>query len=269
MKETAPHRKRTKSESDSTKHSDHKEHKELKDGHHKSGTKGQHGAHGGHGQHGAHHGPQHGGHHGTHHDGHHGSHGAHHGGHHGGHHHRHKGDHGHHHHHHHTDQGHHDGDHHHSAGSHPIRPRRDTMLSRAHSTHHDDRRSTGTVEVPTPVVFYENTYKMAPDSRIHEGKVREIILGVLKENITETKYDPNMCGQKCQLISEIIKERVKTLNMDRFKIICMVMIGQVNDQSMLVTSRCLWDHRFDNSVSVEYKLGNIIAVGLVFAVYAE
>lgn len=110
---------------------------------------------------------------------------------------------------------------------------------------------------------------MIPDCRVHEGKIREIILAVFKENIAEKNYDPSMCGQKCQLISEIIKERVKTLNMERFKIICMVMIGQVNDQSMLVTSRCLWDHRFDNSVSVEYKVGNIIAVGLVFAVYAE
>lgn len=265
MKETTTHRKRNKSESDSGKHHDHKDHKDM---HHKPGTKGQHGAHGG--QHGGHHGEHHGGQHGGHHAGQHGAHhGAHHGSHHGAHHGSHGTHGGHHGGHHHHKGDHHDGDHHHSASSHPFRPRRDTMLSRGHSTHHDDKRSTGTVDIPTPVVFYENTYKMVPDCRIHEGKVREIILAVLKENIKETNYDANMGGQKCQLISEIIKERIKHLNMDRFKIICMVMIGQINDQSMLVTSRCLWDHRFDNSVSVEFKIGNIIAVGLVFAVYAE
>ncbi|KAL4235984.1 Tctex1 domain-containing protein 1 [Mactra antiquata] len=234
---TTAHRKQSRSEGDLTKAHENKdkhEHKEVhhKEPHHKPGGKGQHGA--------GHHGPPHGGRRISQHR-------------------RGRLDH---------DL---DDDFHHSASSHPIRPRRDTMMSRGgHSTYHEsDRRSVGTNELATPMVFYENTYKLTPDCRFHEGKVRDIIRTVLKENITEKVYDPKMCGQKCQLISEIIKERIKTLDMARFKIVCMVMIGQVNDQSMLVTSRCLWDHRFDNSISVEYKQGDIIAVGLVFAVYAE
>lgn len=144
------------------------------------------------------------------------------------------------------------------------------MLSRGHSTHHEaDRRSNATSEAPAPIIHYENTYKMTPDCRIHEGKIREIIKAAFEENIKEKVYDGKICGQKSQLISEIIKERVKKLSLSRFKIICLVMIGQVYDQSMLVTSRCLWDQRFDNSITVEYKIGDIVAVGLVFAAYSE
>lgn len=246
MKDTASHRKRNKSESDTNKAHDHKDHKEghHKESHHKGGAKGQHGDH---------HGSQQSGHHGSQHGGRRIS--------------QHKmGRRGHE----HGDHEHHD-DHHHSASTHPLRRRTDTMLSRGgHSIHHEsDKRSVGTNELATPNVFYENTYKLTPDCRFHEGKVRDVIRAVLQENITEKVYDPSMCGQKCQLISEIIKERVKALDMNRFKIVCMVMIGQVFDQSMIVTSRCLWDHRFDNSISVEYKRGDIIAIGLVFAVYAE
>lgn len=166
------------------------------------------------------------------------------------------------------DYGQHDGHH----GSHPIRPRAGTMTRKdtAHSIHHEsDRRSTGTTEIPSPIIFYENTYKLTPDCKFHEGKVREIIKNVFAENIHENYYDPGMCGSKCKLMSEIIKERVKNLEMDRFKIVCIVMMGEEAKQSMLVSSRCLWDQRFDNSVSVDYKKGNLLALGLVFAVYAE
>ena len=183
------------------------------------------------------------------------------------------GDHGHHNRSDHQDGDHHyKGDHHSHHGAHPIRPRAGTMTRKdtAHSLHHEsDRRSTGTGEIPSPIIVYENTYKLVPDSRFHEGQVREIIKNVFTENIREKQYDAAMCGSKCKLMSEIIKERVKHLNMDRFKIVCVVMMGQEAKQSMLVSSRCLWDQRFDNHVTVEFKKGNLVALGLVFAVYAE
>ncbi|XP_052777550.1 dynein light chain Tctex-type 5-A-like [Mya arenaria] len=269
MKDTASHRKRTKSESDRT--ADHKAagkgqhhgppHGSSQQGSHHAGTQHAHAASHHKAEHKADHGHQ---------KGEHGHHKSEHG--------HHKSDHGQHraghtHHGHHGDHGHHD-DFHHSASSHVFRQRTNTMLSRGgHSVHghgHDiDKRSVATNEGPPPVVFYENTYKLTPDCKVHEGKIRDAIQTVLEENITENKYDPSICGSKCKIITEIMKERVKQLDMNRFKFVCMANIGQLYDQSMVVTSRCLWDHRFDNAVSVTHKSGDIIAVGLVFAIYAE
>ncbi|KAH3849288.1 dynein light chain Tctex-type 5-A-like [Dreissena polymorpha] len=238
MKESATHRKRTKSEADSHKGGEIKDSQKTK-----SGTQSQHSS-------------QHGGQHG----------GAHH-----------KGDHSHksetarqrkvsr------VEHGHHmeyDGDHH---PSHGYRQRTNTMMSReGHSTHHaSDRRSVGTTEGTPAIIYYENTYKLTPDFKIQESKIKDIIKNVLAEQITEKNYDASHCGSKCKLISEIMKERVKKLELPRFKIVCMATIGQLFDQSMLVTSRCLWDQRFDNVVSAELRKGDIVAVGMVFAVYAE
>ena len=173
---------------------------------------------------------------------------------------------------HHTRGDHHDKTDHSHHGSHPVRPRAGTLTRKdtAHSIHHEsDRRSTGTGEIPSPIIFYENTYKLVPECKFHEGKLREIIRNVFVENIQEKQYDAGLCGSKCKLMSEIIKERVKHLSMDRFKIVCVVMMGEEAKQSMLVSSRCLWDQRFDNYVTVEMKRGNIVALGLVFALYAE
>ena len=280
MKDTT-HRNRNKSESDSHKCPDKKS-----SHHHDAGKSDQHGSQHSHkGQHGGHHQNSH---HASHHKGDrahqkedHGHHKADHGhhkhehGHHKHEHGHHKSEHGHSGDHiHHGDHSHHEGDHHHFASSHAYRPRRDTMLSRGgHSNlHESDRRSVGTNDgggSVHPPVYYENTYKLNPDDTFHAGKVRDVLQKVFEESITETAYDPNTCGAKCKLISELVKEKVKNLDLKRYKIVCVVNIGQIFEQSMLVTSRCLWNHKFDNSVSVEFRKGNIVAVGVVFGVYVE
>ena len=100
-------------------------------------------------------------------------------------------------------------------------------------------------------------------------KVREIIAKVLKENLTDKDYDPRVMSRRCLELSEVIKERVKQLDMRRFKIVCMVIIGQNADQSMVVSSRCLWNFNYDNFSSFTLKKGPFYAVGMVFATYAE
>jgi hypothetical protein len=99
--------------------------------------------------------------------------------------------------------------------------------------------------------------------------VKQIIASVLKENLTDKTYDPRAMSRRCLELSDTIKDRVKQLDMKRFKIVCMVIIGQNNDQSMMVTSRCLWNFNFDNFSSFTLKREPYYAVGMVFATYAE
>lgn len=163
--------------------------------------------------------------------------------------------------------------------SHPVRhrsrslTRKDTSHSvgsvKGHSHKDHDRGSASSTGDLHPEVKYENTYKMLPDFRFLESKVKEIMISVFQENIKEKLYDPSTMGQKCKLSSEIIKEKVKSLSMHRFKFICHVLAIQKGEQSMLVTSRCLWDQRFDNFSTVNIQRGDYYIIGMVFAVYAE
>ena len=159
--------------------------------------------------------------------------------------------------------------------SHPVRhrtrsfSRKDTTGSIKGHSHRDHDKASATSAELQPEVKYENTYKMLPDFRFLESKVKEIMTSVFQENITEKLYDASIMGQKCKLASEIIKEKVKSLNMQRFKVICHVIAAQKADQSMVVTSRCLWDQRFDNHASVTVKRGDYFVIGMVFAAFAE
>lgn len=246
--------------------------KDGHDGHHKDG---QHkGSHDGHhkGGHDGHHKGGHDGHHKGGHDGHHKGHDAHHKG--------HDAHHG------------HSSDHkHHLKGanlnaspvssSHPIRPRartlthRDTahsiVSSKGHDKDHKDheKRSQASDGQQQIEVKYENTYKMFPDCRVHSGAIKQIINDVIKENIREKEYSPSLMASKSILLSDIIKEKVKGLSLKRFKIVSSVIIGEKRDQSMMVSSRCLWDQRFDNFITVTIQKDNLYIIGTVFVVYAE
>ncbi|XP_064626010.1 dynein light chain Tctex-type 5-B-like [Lineus longissimus] len=68
---------------------------------------------------------------------------------------------------------------------------------------------------------------------------------------------------------EVVKARVKEMMVPRYKIICVVHIGQLDGQGCKITSRCLWDQRYDTCSTYEYRNHSLFAVGTVYGVYSE
>ena len=120
-----------------------------------------------------------------------------------------------------------------------------------------------------PEVAAENTYKMAPDRKFPEGDVRLILEEILTDRLAETKYDAERCRQLSKSISDTVKNRVKELKIERYKIICLVHIGQMGNQGMRIGSRCLWDTNFDTYSSFVFKNGSLFAAATVYGVYFE
>lgn len=55
----------------------------------------------------------------------------------------------------------------------------------------------------------------------------------------------------------------------RYKIVVLVHIGQLCDQSMQISSRCLWDSTNDTFATYSFKNSSLFGVGTVYAVYYE
>ncbi|XP_052088617.1 dynein light chain Tctex-type 5-B-like isoform X2 [Mytilus californianus] len=120
-----------------------------------------------------------------------------------------------------------------------------------------------------PAMKYENSYQMTPGRKFPSGKVKNIIKDVLEGYLAEEKYEPELCKQMSKTISEVIKARVKELMIPRFKIICIVDIGQSNNQALLMGSRCLWDSANDTYSSAEFRNNSLFAIAQVYGVYYE
>jgi len=118
-------------------------------------------------------------------------------------------------------------------------------------------------------VKFENTYQLEPTRKFPYSTVRNIIKESMENLLSEEQYRPEFCRDMSKTLSDTIKARVKGLMIPRYKIICLVQIGELKAQGMRVGSRCLWDEQHDTFSSHEFRNKSIYAVASVYAVYYE
>ena len=115
----------------------------------------------------------------------------------------------------------------------------------------------------------ENTYRTEPKRKFPEGEVREIIKNSLEDMLSEQTYSANQCGFLTKLISSRIIEQVKSLSIERYKLVCLVNVGSKHDQGLVLASRCLWNEEHDTHVTATVENGTLFAVATVYGVYFE
>ncbi|XP_069134449.1 dynein light chain Tctex-type 5-like isoform X2 [Argopecten irradians] len=120
-----------------------------------------------------------------------------------------------------------------------------------------------------PKIRFENTYKMKPDENFLPFKTRNEISAVLHEYLDNVTYDPMVCARLCCDISVAIKNKVKSMNTPRHKVICNVCISQHTEHGIQFASRCLWDATTDSHACVTYKNSSLVAIGLVHGIFFE
>ena len=114
-----------------------------------------------------------------------------------------------------------------------------------------------------------NTYCLEPDRKFEHWKVTVIIKKIFEEHLREGSYDEEFCNRMSKTLADLIKEQVKSLQFSRYKIICIVSIGQKRGQSVRMVSRSVWDPRFDGYAQYSYEKGDMYAIGVVYAIYYE
>eukprot|EP00753_Platysulcus_tardus_P016305 PLAT5594.1.p2 GENE.PLAT5594.1~~PLAT5594.1.p2 ORF type:complete len:152 (+),score=45.10 PLAT5594.1:61-456(+) len=118
---------------------------------------------------------------------------------------------------------------------------------------------------------YLPTYIMTPDedSRFVPAPVKAICKEELTSALEGKEYVEEEARELTLEISESIKQRVKKLNIPRYKIAVQVVISQMKQQGARVCSRGLWDVESDNYASEYYTNSSLWAVAMVFAAYCE
>lgn len=118
-------------------------------------------------------------------------------------------------------------------------------------------------------VLYENTYKTTPEKVFPSCEIQGIIRDAIDSILKHETYDVETCRQNSQTLAEMIKMRVKDLSIPRYKIICIVHVGQINGQGVKIASQCLWNPEFDSFAEYSFKNSSLFATGLVYGVYCE
>lgn len=131
---------------------------------------------------------------------------------------------------------------------------------------------TGTQSGVHPMVpKIANTYKLSPDAdkRFRSKDVKDAIDSVLESRLEGFSYDAEKCKFLLPSIADEIKDKVKVMGFDRYKLVCLVTIGKLNNQGVRVASRCLWDTATDRLASSSFCGEDVFASAVVFGVYRE
>ena len=97
-----------------------------------------------------------------------------------------------------------------------------------------------------------------------------IMQDTLQLILRDKTYESQTAAKLTCVISNALKTRMKGLALPRHKLVCHVVLApSVENTSLQVTSRCLWDCRHDNYACVMYDDGGIHCVATVFGVYFE
>ena len=115
----------------------------------------------------------------------------------------------------------------------------------------------------------KNTYRTDPVNKFSRKEVTDVIEEALNEHLEGQTYNHEFCKATSKKLSDVIKQRVKYIGYNRYKLICLVYMGQVKNQGMRIASRCLWNTQFDNVAEASFRNGELFAVATVFGAFYE
>ncbi|XP_020709954.1 dynein light chain Tctex-type 5-like [Athalia rosae] len=116
---------------------------------------------------------------------------------------------------------------------------------------------------------YQNTYRLESYKPFNVDMVDKIIKQVMINNLEDIVYDPKECPRLCGEISEDIRDRIKRLNFDRYKIVVIVTINEKASQAIQSSMRFIWDVARDNYSTFTFETRTFFAYCCVFGVYYE
>ena len=119
----------------------------------------------------------------------------------------------------------------------------------------------------------EPTYRLEPYQFFDYAKAKRVVEDTVNKCLRRFKYPTegnfaDASNMALKLPDKIV-QKVKSLNYDRYKIVCFVTLGNTDDQCLSIASRCLWDNEFDTSATYTYRRENFYCNVIVFGIYQE
>ncbi|KAI0979232.1 hypothetical protein GJ496_005441 [Pomphorhynchus laevis] len=100
-------------------------------------------------------------------------------------------------------------------------------------------------------------------------KVEQVMQDYLKEKLSKVKYDPEVCTNLSKQMVDELKQRVKAMGYERYKLVVHLIIGQKDPQAdnLQMAARCFWDAETDGLAHCHFVSDEIFCAALVFASY--
>ncbi|XP_049630442.1 dynein light chain Tctex-type protein 2B [Suncus etruscus] len=127
----------------------------------------------------------------------------------------------------------------------------------------------GLAEAEKNVGESENTYILRPifQQRFRPSVVKVCIHTVLKEELTNAEYSPEEMPHLTKHLSESIKNKLKEMGFDRYKMVVQVVIGEQRGEGVFMAARCFWDADTDNYIHDVFMNDSLFCVAAAFGCF--
>ncbi|XP_006753467.1 PREDICTED: tctex1 domain-containing protein 2 [Myotis davidii] len=127
----------------------------------------------------------------------------------------------------------------------------------------------GTLEADKISGKSENTYILRPvfQQRFRPSVVKDCIHAVLKEELATAEYSPEETPLLTKRLSETIKDKLKAMGFDRYKMVVQVVIGEQRGEGVFMAARCFWDADTDNYIHDVFMNDSLFCVVAAFGCF--
>ncbi|XP_078387696.1 dynein light chain Tctex-type 5-like [Cetorhinus maximus] len=112
-------------------------------------------------------------------------------------------------------------------------------------------------------------FSSQPPQKFGTLRVRGFLEEYLPSKLRGISYSPALASRLAKEMSDEIKQFSKGTLPPRYKLVCIVTLGEKNNENILLTSRALWDCYADTFVSHCYESAAMFGVASIFATYCE
>ncbi|XP_076172796.1 dynein light chain Tctex-type 5 [Ptiloglossa arizonensis] len=116
---------------------------------------------------------------------------------------------------------------------------------------------------------YQNTYRLESLNPFKVDPVDKIVKMIMINKLEDIPYDAVECPKICESIATDIREEIKKLNFERYKIVVNVAIIEKASQSVEASIGFLWDAEKDNYSVFTYEARTFHAYCCAFGIYYE
>ena len=83
------------------------------------------------------------------------------------------------------------------------------------------------------------------------------------------EYDPKRFAVMSCSLANAMKNEVKPLYDQRYKLVCHVTISENQKQGSHAVARCVWNLETDTVATVKYESSSVVAVANLYAIYMD
>ncbi|XP_076880225.1 dynein light chain Tctex-type protein 2B [Brachyhypopomus gauderio] len=114
-----------------------------------------------------------------------------------------------------------------------------------------------------------NTYLIRPNyqHKFRVGVVEKCIREVQREMLSGVEYIPEEVPSLSLSLADSIKNRLKELGFNRYKLVVQVVIGEQRGEGLKMAARCFWDADTDSYAKDIYTNDSLFCVAAAFGIY--